>query len=200
MRNDRAKEIETNFGATNFSYNPTKAWTLSGFAILSSSKTELETSTKNTILEPNSSAVATTENRTDISQQKNDLGLFKLSSSYKPNANFQLDYDILTRISAQRENNELYRQVFNYVSGINTDESVLTSKKQDPVNINQNLSFYYTPTDKHIFAFESQHLYQNEDPLYNANLEFQPFVKPHLLLKCFLHHKLSELYNFPSEH
>lgn len=37
------------------------------------------------------------------------------------------------------------------------------------------MSFYYTPTDKHIFAFESQHLYQNEDPLYNANLEYQPF-------------------------
>ncbi|MEY2629604.1 MAG: hypothetical protein RLZZ469_499, partial [Bacteroidota bacterium] len=107
--------------------------------------------------------------------QKNNLGLFKFSATYKPNANFQLDYDILNRISAQRENNELNRQVSNFLTGTNTNESIFTSKKQDPVNINQNLSFYYTPTEKHIFAFETQHLYQNEDPLYNANLQFQPF-------------------------
>jgi len=40
MRNNRAKEIETQFGATNFSYNPTKSLTLSGFAIVSSSITD----------------------------------------------------------------------------------------------------------------------------------------------------------------
>jgi hypothetical protein len=34
LRNNRAKEIETKFGATNFSYNPTKEWSLSGFGIL----------------------------------------------------------------------------------------------------------------------------------------------------------------------
>ena len=29
---------------------------------------------------------------------------------------------------------------------------------------------------KNVFAFELQHLYQEEDPFYNANLEIQPFL------------------------
>jgi len=173
LRNDRAKEIETNFGATNFSYNATKAWTLSGFAILSSSKTELETSSKTSYLEPNSSEVATTENRTELSNQKNDFGLFKLSSSYKPNANFQLDYDVLSKLSKQEELSNLYRQT---VSNLGTaSENIGTNKDQSPVSVNQNLGMYYTMNEKNVFAFEAQHLYQEEDPFYNANLQLQPF-------------------------
>ena len=175
FQDNRVKEIESHFGATNFSYNPSKSWSLSGFAIATSTLVDTETNSTVNILRPNTTDVSSTEVRDDTGSQKNNLGLFKFSTTYKPTAKFQLDYDILTRISAQRENNELQRQVFNYVSGVDTNENVMTSKKQDPVNINQNLSFYYTPTDKHVFAFESQHLYQNEDPLYNANLEFQPF-------------------------
>nr|MBP6558440.1 carboxypeptidase-like regulatory domain-containing protein [Flavobacterium sp.] len=52
LRNNRAKEIETDFGATNFSYNPTKSWTISGFAILSSSITDLETVSSTNFLDP----------------------------------------------------------------------------------------------------------------------------------------------------
>ena len=175
FQDNRVKEIESHFGATNFSYNPTKSWSLSGFIIATS--TLVDTDTKSTVnfLRPNTEQVASAEIRQDRGNQKNNLGLFKLSSTYKPSAKFQLDYDILSRLSAQRENNNLDRQVFNYLNNNNTVENILTSKRQDPININQNLSFYYTPTDKHIFAFESQYLYQNEDPLYNANLRLQPF-------------------------
>jgi hypothetical protein len=173
LRNNRAKEIETRFGATNFSYNPSKAWTLSGFAILSSSKTELETASKTDYLVPNSSAVATTENRTEATQQKNDLGLFKLSASYKPNTNFQLDYDILSKLSKQDEMTDLLRQVIDNSGTLN--ENIDTNKNQTPVSFNQNLGMYYTMNDKNVFAFEAQHLYQDEDPFYNANLQSQPF-------------------------
>lgn len=175
FQDNRVKEIESHFGATNFSYNPSKSWSLSGFVIATSTLVDTETASTVNILQPNSTDVSSSEVRDDAGSQKNNLGLFKFSATYKPNANFQLDYDILNRISAQRENNELNRQVSNFLTGTNTNESIFTSKKQDPVNINQNLSFYYTPTEKHIFAFETQHLYQNEDPLYNANLQFQPF-------------------------
>ncbi len=176
FQDDRVKEIESHFGATNFSYNPSKSWSLSGFVIATSTLVDTDTQSTVNFLRPNSEEVASAEIRQDLGNQKNNLGLFKLSSTYKPSAKFQLDYDILTRLSAQRENNNLNRQVFNFLDNTNSSENILTSKKQDPININQNLSFYYTPTDKHIFAFESQYLYQNEDPLYNANLEFQPFI------------------------
>ena len=94
LRNNRAKAIDTKFGATNFSYNPTKAWTLSGFGIFSSSISDLETKSQNNILVPNSSQVASTENKNEVTHQKSTLGLYKLSSSYKPNAKFQFDYDV----------------------------------------------------------------------------------------------------------
>lgn len=173
LRNNRAKEIETSFGATNFSYNVTKTWSLSGFGILSSSITDLETKSQTNILVPNSSEVASTENREEVAHQKSNLGLFKLSSSYKPSARFQLDYDVLGKISKQDENNDLLRE--SIVSGTSDTETIFTNKTQDPTSLNQNLSAYYTQSDKNIFAFEMQHLYQDEDPFYNANLETQPF-------------------------
>jgi CarboxypepD_reg-like domain len=173
LRNNRAKEIETNFGATNFSYNVTKTWSLSGFGIISSSITDLETKSQTNILVPNSSEVATTENREEVAHQKSNLGLFKLSSSYKPNARFQLDYDVLGKISKQDENNNLLRE--SIVAGTSDTETIFTAKKQDPTSLNQNLSAYFTQSDKNIFALEMQHLYQDEDPFYNANLETQPF-------------------------
>ncbi|MEO5776841.1 MAG: carboxypeptidase-like regulatory domain-containing protein [Flavobacterium sp.] len=175
LRNNRAKEIDTDFGAANFSYNPSKSWTLSGFGILSSSVTDLETKSTTNFLNDNSEAVASTENRQEIAHQKNKLGLFKLSSSYKPNVNFQFDYDILTKISKQDEDNSLLRETIDESSN-STTENILTAKKQDPITVNQNLSFYYTASEKNVFALEMQHLYQDENPFYNANLESDPFV------------------------
>jgi hypothetical protein len=177
MRNNRAKEIETDFGATNFSYNPTKSWSLSGFAILSASKTDLETQSKTDYLDENSSEVASTENRQEVAHQKNNLGLFKLSSSYKPNINFQFDYDILAKFSKQDEDNSLLREAIDEDDNATT-ENIFTNKKQDPVTVNQNLSFYYTASEKNVFALEMQHLYQDENPFYNADLASDPFVTP----------------------
>ena len=57
MRNNRAKEIETQFGAANFSYNVTKAWTLSGFGIVLNSNSDLETKSTVNILNPNSNQI-----------------------------------------------------------------------------------------------------------------------------------------------
>lgn len=173
LRNNRAKAIETKFGATNFSYNVNKAWTLSGFGILSSSLTDLETKSQTNILQPNSSEILATENRQETANQKSNLGLFKLSSSYKPSARFQLDYDVLTKLSKQDENNSLLRE--SIVNSNSITENINTIKNQDPISVNQNLSLYFTQSDKNIFAFEMQHLYQEEDPFYNANLQSQPF-------------------------
>lgn len=179
MRNNRAKEIETQFGATNFSYNPSKSWSLSGFGILSTSITDLETVSSVNFLRPNSGEVSSTENRQELAHQKSNLGLFKFSSTYKPNSNFQLDYDILTKYSKQDENSSLLRQSIDN-SGTTT-ENITTFKDQNPISVNQNLSFYNTINDKNILAFEMQHLYQEEDPFYNANLETDPFVIPGIL-------------------
>ena len=169
LRNDRAKEIETRFGATNFSYNPTKTWSVSGFGIISQSFTEIESQSQITIL-----ANEIVQRNKENTDQKNNLGLFKLSSSYKPNTKLQIDYDVLTKISTQDEVSNLDRQTF--AGNTATSETILTAKNQNPTTINQNLNLYYTQSDKSIYALEVQHLFQKENPFYNANLQSLPFL------------------------
>lgn len=172
MRNNRAKEIETRFGAANFSYNPSKAWTISGFGILNSSDTEMETNSRNTYLNPDRE-VETEQISQEKSLQKTNLGLFKLSSSYIPNEKLHFDYDVLLKTSKQDENLGLLNS--ETTRGITIDQDIYTTKKQNPFSINQNLNYYYTLDEKNVLAFEMQHVYQEEDPFYNANLKFQPF-------------------------
>ena len=168
LRNNRAKEIETKFGATNFSYNPTKTWILSGFGMISYSNTQIETNSQSTIL-----ASKTQIKSTETPVQKTNYGLFKLSSSYKPNTNFQFDYDVLMKKSNQVENSLINRETF--ANSITAFDNISTYKKQNPTSVNQNFSIYYTLKEKSVFDIEIQHLFQEEDPFYNANLKFQPF-------------------------
>lgn len=171
LRNNRAKEIDTKFGATNFSYNPSKKWSLTGFAIYSDATTELETISQVNFLAPNNISQFTKEN----ALQTNKFGLFKLSSKYKPTDKLQIDYDILTKISEQNEISDLFRIV---TTNTTVAETIFDTKKQDPKSITQNLNFYYTQSEKHIFAFENTYLYQDENPFLNVNLQNQPFILP----------------------
>jgi hypothetical protein len=172
LRNNRAKEIETKFGAANFSYNPSKSWTLSGFGIINSSLTDMETVSRNTLLNPLTSEPETIQDTRETAEQRNDFALFKLSSSYKPNANFQFDYDAFLKTSDQKEMNELLTTV---TPETEQSQDIYTNKRQNPFSFNQNANIYYTLNERNIFAFEAQHLYQDEDPLYNANLAQNPF-------------------------
>ncbi|WP_264566512.1 carboxypeptidase-like regulatory domain-containing protein [Flavobacterium sp. N3904] len=176
LKNNRAKEITTQFGATNFAYNVTKSWSLSGFAILSESQTVLETKSQTNVLDPNSTTVYSTENREDDTNQKSHLGLFKVSSTYKPNTRFQFDYDFLAKLSKQDEVSAILSQSID-ATGISI-QNIDTHKIQNPTSYNQNISLYYTQSDKNVFAFEMQNLYQDEDPFYNAISQYQPFVLP----------------------
>jgi len=173
MRNNRAKEIETQFGAANFSYNPTKAWTISGFAILTSSDTEMETVSRNTYLNTETGEVETEQDSQENALQQSSLGLFKLSSSYIPNEKVHLDYDVLVKTSKQDENTDLLTS--ETARSITVDQDIYTNKKQNPFSISQNLNYYKTIDTKNVFTFLAQHLYQDEDPFYNADLQLQPF-------------------------
>lgn len=169
LRDDQAKEITTKFGATNFTYNPTKAWSLSGYALFSSALNEIETQSDQTILVSGARTITKQNNL-----QRNEFGIGKFSTMYKPNSNFQLDYDLLTRLTNQSELNTNERTAI--VNNTSNFENISTTRQQKPFSFNQNLSMFYTLNEKHIFALESQHLYQDEDPFYNANLRTQPFT------------------------
>jgi hypothetical protein len=186
LRNNRAKEIETEFGATNFSYNVTKAWSLSGFAIISKTITDTETASQNNRIDEvrNSTGTVintlnTNQNTQETAHQKSNLGLFKLSSSYKPDAKLQFDYDVLLKNSKQEEDNNLLSELITTASNgtppISNSQNITTFKEQNPLSLSQNMSLYYTKSDKSVFDIEIQHLYQDEDPFYNANLGQNPF-------------------------
>ncbi|TXE06237.1 outer membrane beta-barrel protein [Seonamhaeicola algicola] len=159
MQNNRAKSIETKFGAANFSYAPSKTLDLSGFAIFSNSKNELQENRSVVYTDPDLNIPdEITESNTT---QRSDLGMLKLSATYKPNANNQLDYDILGRVSKETQNQNYFSTVIG---------NIAQPEETSPYSINQNLNYYYTLNDKNIFAFEVQHLLQDEDPFYNAIL------------------------------
>lgn len=172
MRNNRAKEVTNQFGAGNFSYNPSKKWTLSGFGVLSNNKTDMESWSRNAILDTSTGEVVTTQETDNQSRVRSEMGMFKLSSNYKPNEKITFDYDVFFKKSQQKEDNSILTEV---TPNVEQSQSISSFKKQDPVSVNQNLALYYAPNTKHVFAFEAQHLYQDEDPFYNANLGHTPF-------------------------
>ena len=162
MRNNQAKAIDTKFGAANFSYSPKKTWDLSGFAIFSGTRTDLEENSTREYVQTDDVLSSPDESTESKTHQKSDLGMFKLSSTYKPNANNHFDYDVFGRISKQAEYQDFYSSIAQNIEEI---------QEQNPFSINQNINYYYTLNEKNIFAFEAQHLWQDEDPFYNAALQ-----------------------------
>ena len=158
-----ALEIENKLASGNFSYSPSQSLDLSGFIIYNSSR----------ILSRESSFIRYTDPELGIpdeateqsSVQRSNQGLVKLSASYQPNFNNQLDYDIFARVSDDSQEQNLFSSVVG-----NTDQLETVT----PYSINQNLNYYYTLNENNIFAFEAQHLLKNEDPFYNAILENDP--------------------------
>ena len=158
-----ALEIENKLATGNFSYSPNQALDLSGFLIFNSSR----------ILSRETSFVQYTDPDLGIpdeateqsSKERSNQGLLKLSASYQPNMNNQLDYDILSRVSNDSQN----QNIFSSIIGNTTQKDEVT-----PFSINQNINYYYTLNETNIFAFEAQHLIKNEDPFYNAFLVNDP--------------------------
>jgi hypothetical protein len=163
MQNNRARAIDTKFGAANFSFSPKKGWDLSGFAIYSGTRTDIrQESTRRYVESGEGSPMPPEETTSNDTHQKTDLGIFKLSSSYRPNSNNHFDYDIFGRVSNQNEFSDFFSSISSDIDEV---------QRQNPVSINQNLNYYYTLNDKNIFAFEGQYLWQDEDPFYNARLK-----------------------------
>lgn len=170
-QNDRANDIETGFAAVNFTYTATPKWDVSGFVLLTDNKTNFVNNSLNTFINQ-----GFTQGFDEVTDQRNQLGMAKFSSKYKPNSNLQFDYDILVKKSKQTE--------FSDGSSILTiDDEVETDivdqeKENNPFSVNQNVNLYYTLNEKNIFAGTFQHLYQDEDPFYRALLSEEPFLQP----------------------
>lgn len=158
-----AQSIESKLLATNFSYSPKNTLDLSGFLIFNT--TRLNTRQESFIRYTDPDLGIPDEQTINTGREASDQGLAKLSASYKPNPNNQLDYDVLGRLSKDSER----QSEFSSVIGETTQLDEVT-----PFSINQNLNYYYTLNENNIFALEAQHLIRNEDPFYNAILQNDP--------------------------
>ncbi|MCL6268134.1 TonB-dependent receptor [Flagellimonas myxillae] len=164
VQNNRAKDINSKFGALNFSYKPSEAWRFSGFGIYSYTNTLLETMATRTFI--SSEETENTETQTD---QTSQLGLIKLASNYKPSDLLQWDYDVLIRLSDEEE-------LENTRSVSDVTDDITQNQSQKPTTVTQNSNVYYTASEDHIFALEAQYEYADENPFYNAIREQQPFL------------------------
>ncbi|MBT8384892.1 MAG: TonB-dependent receptor, partial [Bacteroidia bacterium] len=161
VQNNRAQEIISKFGAINFSFASKKTIDFNGFAIVNDSETDMFTQS-NTIFNETSLV----EENTTTANQGSKLGMLKFSTTYTPNTDLHIDYDIFGKLSEQTELND--------VSSTNRG-AVDTYKEEKPASLNQNFNLYYTIDDKNIVAAEIQHLYQKDQPLYNSLATTQSF-------------------------
>lgn len=158
-----ALKIENKLATGNFSYSPNQGLDLSGFFIYNNSRIA---SKETSFVQYTDSELGIPDESTEqASKENSNQALLKLSASFQPNVNNQLDYDILGRIS----NDSQYQTILSSVIG-NTNQL----NKVKPFSINQNINYYHTFNETNILAFEAQHLLKNEDPFYNAILVNNP--------------------------
>ena len=168
LQNNRAKSIESQFGAYNFSYAPSEAVEFSGFVIYSRAENILEE--KNTRRYTVSNAL---EETSEYTTQENEQQLYKFTTEYNPNENLQTEYNLLYKTSNQNEISDL--TTISGRQGRRVPEQIGQYRQQTPHSLNQELRMYYTYNQDHIFSMELQHLAQKEDPFYRAIKQFKPF-------------------------
>ncbi|WP_088324414.1 carboxypeptidase-like regulatory domain-containing protein [Polaribacter tangerinus] len=158
---NNANRIETKLSALNFSYSPNKKLDLSGFLIWSSNSNGQRNINTIDYINPNTPDDVV-DNTTD---QTSNTGLFRFTTVYKKDFNNQLNYNLSGRFT-----NEF--RVDNINSRVLSD--ITETENATPYTINQDFSYFYTASEKSIFALEVKHLLQDEDPFYIASLENDP--------------------------
>ncbi len=157
---NNALKIENQLATANFSYSPKKTLDFSGFLIFNSSK--IVSQEASFIRYTNEELGIPNESIEQNGEERSNQGVLKLSTSFKPNFNNQIDYNFIGKLSNDRQN----QNIFSNVVGATNQEEEAT-----PYSISQNLNYYYTLNEDNIFALEVQHLIKNEDPFYNAVLQ-----------------------------
>lgn len=166
---NRALSIDSRFLAGNASWKVSDKLDMSAFAILSSSDTRARIVNNRTFIDS-----GLVEDTDDQSTERIELGIFKLGAEYNPNSDLSINYDGRFNITNERELSDFVSQRPENLTGVPGDpfvditEDIGQENSQRPISYNQSLNAYYTAGEKHIFAFESQFLNQQEDPFYNA--------------------------------
>ena len=156
-----ANRIETRLSALNFSYSPNPKLDLSGFLIWSGNSNGQRNINDIDYVDPR----IPDEFRDTKTDQTSNTGLFRFSTIYKKDFNNQLNYNISGRFSNEFSNQTVDSRVLS---------DITQYEKATPFTINQDFSYFYTASEKSIFALEVKHVLKDEDPFYIASLENDP--------------------------
>lgn len=160
LKNNKAKAIDTKFGAMNFDYQIKDNLDLSGFVIYSG--------TENTLQEYKSTNYINNGIREDSEKdvvQDNKLTLGKLSLAYKPNPRLEFNYDVFGKLSKQTEHVVL-------TSNFESINNIIDEVKEDnPYSIQQYANFYYTLKNEDILSAQIQHYWAKENPFYSSTFQ-----------------------------
>jgi hypothetical protein len=174
---DNVAKASDKFGTLNINHSVSKKWTLTGFAAYSSTYNQSITNSERGIFEPNTTNIATLENRKNRTDSRNNAFISKLGSKYKANDNFQLDYDVFFRKNDQQDVDNSQSDFSSSANGtpFNSSNTVIAFQKQAPASFNQSLNLFYTQNPKSTWVIEMQHQYEDEDPFYNPQLSVNPY-------------------------
>jgi hypothetical protein len=168
----RSKEVTSRFGAANFSYNPSKKLTFSGFAIGNQSISDQESATNRTYVRDDDQ---NTELLNTNSTQNNSSGLFKLSSTYTPTNATHIGYDAFYKITESEDENTQISDFGINLNGEDVVNNISSLNTQQPIEFKQSFEAFYDYNEKSVFALEAQHLYKRQDPLYELITTQSPF-------------------------
>lgn len=174
---DNVAEASDKFGTLNINHSVSKKWTLTGFAAYSSTVNKAITNSERGIFEPNTTNIATLENRKNISDARNSAFISKFGSKYKASDKFQLDYDAFFRKNDQQDidNSQTSYNLVSSNSNIPSSNTIISFQEQAPASFNQSLNLFYTQTPKSTWVLEMQHQYEDEDPFFNPQLSVNPY-------------------------
>jgi len=164
---DNAASLETNLGAFNFNYSPSKRWRHSGFLIGSSSDNRLGSSAFRTYL---NSGENNQELLTSASRVENKSGLLKYALTFTPRDETYFKYSFFGKL-ADIENSNLLNSNFGQIA-----QNLATVQTRSPYSFQQKAEWYHAPSEKRVFSMEVNWEKKFQDPLYGLTTNLKPFA------------------------
>ena len=163
---NNAIDLKTKLGALNLTYRPDYRWLHSGFLIGSESNNVLGSNSFRTYIREE----ADNEERLVSSNRVNQRsGLLKYATTYTPNKKTYAKYSLFGKIAANDNSNSQFSEIGSF------NNSISIRNKQHPSSIDQQLQFFHTPNDKHVFSMEIGYQFKFQDPLMDLGTSVLPF-------------------------
>ncbi len=167
---ENAIDLSTQLGAFNFTYNPSKRWSHTGFVLGSISDSEFGSNSVRTYIKEDED---NTEQLISRSTSKNQSGLMKYSSTYTPNINTHVQYALFGKLNTMKNlnnRNSAFRESINSLTEID---------EQFTYSFDQQIMLYHTHNETNIFSSELSFKHSVDDPTFTLFSDENPF--PNLL-------------------